>query len=218
LMIEHSGITFQWLGHDGFKVSHGGKTIYFDPYKLSSQHNKKDADLVMISHNHFDHLSIEDLARVTDSNTRIVAAKECVSKLQGFGDAEVKGVAPREKITVQGIAIESVAAYNTNKAFHPKADGKVGFVVTLNDLRIYHAGDTDVIPEMEGINPDFALVPVSGTYVMTAQEAARSVNEMLKPKQLAIPMHYGTVVGNESDAREFSQLVTACPVKILKQE
>ena len=216
-MLEHSGVTFQWLGHDGFKVSHEGKTIYFDPYKLKSQH-KKDADLVLISHNHFDHLSVEDLARVTDTNTHIVAAKECVSKLKGISAAEVKGVAPGEKLTVQGIAIEAVPAYNVNKTFHPKSDGKVGFVVTVNGLRIYHAGDTDVIPQMEVINPDVALVPVSGTYVMTAQEAAKCVNEILKPKQLAIPMHYGTIVGSESDAKTFSQLVTACTVKVLKQE
>ena len=217
-MLEHNGIIFQWLGHDGFKITHGGKTIYFDPYKLKPQHDKKDADLVMISHNHFDHLSVEDLARVIGSNTHIVAARECVSKLNGVGASEVRGVAPGEKLTVQGVAIEAVAAYNTNKTFHPKADGKVGFVVTMNDVRIYHAGDTDIISEMEGINPDVALVPVSGTYVMTAEEAARSVNEKLKPKQIAIPMHYGTVVGSEKDARTFSQLVSACPVKILNPD
>lgn len=217
-MLDHNGTGFQWLGHDGFKITHGGKTIYFDPYKLQPHHNKKDADLVMISHNHFDHLSIEDLARVIGTKTQIAAAKECVGKLKGIGAAEVIGVGPGEKLTVQGIAIEAVAAYNTNKTFHPKADGKLGFIVTLNDMRIYHAGDTDAIPEMKGVNPDVALVPVSGTYVMTAEEAARCVNESLKPKQLAIPMHYGTIVGNENDARTFSDLVSVCPVKILSPE
>ena len=217
-MLEHNGISFQWLGHDGFRISYGSKTVYFDPYNLKSQHNKKDADLVLISHNHFDHLSIEDLARVVGSKTHIVAAKECVSKLKGVGAAEIKGVAPGDRASIGGVSIEAVAAYNTNKTFHPKADGKVGFVITLNNLRIYHSGDTDVIPEMDGVNPDIALVPVSGTYVMTAEEAARSVNEKIKPRQLAIPMHYGAIVGSEKDAKTFSRLVTACPVKILNQE
>ena len=217
-MLEHNGINFQWLGHDGFRISYESKTVYFDPYKLKSQHNKKDADLVLISHNHFDHLSVEDLARVVGSKTHIVTAKECVDKLKGVGAAEVKGVAPGDRASIGGVSIEAVAAYNTNKTFHPKADGKVGFVITLNNLRIYHSGDTDVIPEMDGVNPDIALVPVSGTYVMTAEEAARSVNEKIKPKQLAIPMHYGAIVGSEKDAKTFSRLVTECPVKILNQE
>ncbi|HEV8387473.1 MAG TPA: MBL fold metallo-hydrolase [Nitrososphaera sp.] len=175
-MLEHNGISFQWLGHDGFRISYESKTVYFDPYKLKSQHNKKDADLVLISHNHFDHLSVEDLALVVGSKTHIVAAEECVGKLKSIGAAEIKGVAPGDRASIEGVSIEAVAAYNTNKTFHPKADGKVGFVITLNNLRIYHAGDTDVIPEMDGVNPDIALVPVSGTYVMTAEEAARSVN------------------------------------------
>ena len=217
-MFEPRGINFQWIGHDGFRVSSESKTVYFDPYKLKSLHNKKDADIVLISHNHFDHLSVEDLAHVVGIKTHIVASKECVDKLKGVGAAEVKGVAPGDRTSIEGVSVEAVAAYNTNKTFHPKADGKVGFVITLNNLRIYHAGDTDVIPEMDSVNPDIALVPVSGTYVMTAEEAARSVNEKIKPKQLAIPMHYGTIVGSEKDAKTFSRLVTACPVKILNQE
>ena len=217
-MLEHGGVKFQWLGHDGFKIMFGGKTVYIDPYKLDSRHGKKDADLVLISHDHFDHLSPEDLARVINSKTQIVAAKECAGKLKNTGAAGVKSVSPGDNVTVQGMTIEAVPAYNTNKTFHPKADGKLGFVLTAINMRIYHAGDTDDIPEMSSINPDVALVPVSGTYVMTAEEAARAVNERIKPKQLAIPMHYGAVVGSEKDAKTFSQLVTACPVKILNRE
>lgn len=217
-MLDYNGITFQWLGHDGFKISAGGKTIYIDPYKLRSQDNKKDADLVLISHDHFDHLSPEDLAQVVNSKTQVVAAKECAGKLKGVGAGEVKAVKPRDKVSVQGTEIEVVPAYNINKTFHPKADDKVGFVLTLNNLRIYHAGDTDEIPEMVAVNPDIALVPVSGTYVMTAEEAAHAVNEKIKPKQLAIPMHYGAIVGSEQDAEIFARLVTACQVKILNPE
>ena len=217
--MEFSGVRFHWLGHDGFKIIAGGKTIYTDPYKLgNAQHNKNDADVVFISHNHFDHLSMEDLRHVVAKKTTIVAARECVEQLKAAGVAEIKGVAPGDKLAVQGVPVEAVAAYNTNKHFHPKADGKVGFVITAGNMRIYHTGDTDDIPEMGTVQPDVVLVPVSGTYVMTAEEAARAVNEKIKPKKLAIPMHYGSIVGSEQDANKFKHLVSFCLVRILSRE
>ncbi|HJS83056.1 MAG TPA: MBL fold metallo-hydrolase [Nitrososphaera sp.] len=218
-MFEHNGVKFQWLGHDGFRIISEGKTVYVDPYKLSkAHHDRRDADLVLISHDHFDHMSPEDLSHVVGSKTQIVAAKECVGKLKDVGAAEVRGVAPGDSISVEGVPLEATAAYNSNKTFHPKVDRKVGFVMTLNNMRIYHTGDTDDIPEMSSVHPDIAFVPVSGTYVMTAEEAARCVNERIKPKQLAVPMHYGSIVGSEKDAMTFSQRVTVCPVKIMPQE
>jgi L-ascorbate metabolism protein UlaG (beta-lactamase superfamily) len=218
-MFEFGGIEFHWLGHDGYRIVAGGKIIYVDPFKLSkAQHNKRDADIILISHDHFDHLSKEDLRHVVGSKTSIIAAKECIPQLKALGASETRGVAPGDKTSAQGIPIEAVPAYNINKHFHPKSDGKVGFVLTANGLRIYHAGDTDEISEMSSTRPDIALVPVSGTYVMTAEEAARAINERIKPTKLAIPMHYGSIVGSEKDAMAFKQLVTACPVEILNSE
>jgi len=218
-MLEFKGVKFHWLGHDGYRIVAGDKTIYIDPYQLSkSQHNRKDADLVLISHNHFDHLSVDDLRHVIAKKTSIVSSKECLDPLRSIGASEIKGVTPGDIVSPQGIAVEAVAAYNTNKSFHPKADGKVGFVLTAGNMRIYHAGDTDEIPEMSAVSPDIALVPVSGTYVMTAEEAAHAVNERIKPRKLAIPMHYGSIVGSEKDAIKFKELVTSCPVEILSQE
>ena len=218
-MLDFSGVKFQWLGHDGFKLTVEGKVIYIDPYKISEfYHNKNDADIILISHNHFDHLSMDDIRHILGNNTTIVAAKECTDQLKNDMAAETKAVVPGDRLTVQGIPIETVAAYNTNKHFHPKADGKVGFIITLNILRIYHSGDTDDIPEMSTTEPDVALVPVSGTYVMTAEEAAKAVNEKIKPKKLAIPMHYGSIVGSYQDAVDFKQLVTVCPVQILDRD
>jgi L-ascorbate metabolism protein UlaG (beta-lactamase superfamily) len=220
IMLDFNGVRFYWLGHDGYKLILSGKTIiYIDPYQISkSHHNKNDADIILISHNHFDHLSMDDLRHIIGNNTTIVSAKECIDQLRNVRAAETKGVAPGEKLTVLGVPIETVAAYNTNKHFHPKADGKVGFIITLNNMRIYHSGDTDEIPEMSATEPDVALVPVSGTYVMTAEEAARAVNEKIKPKKLAIPMHYGSIVGSKKDAVKFKELVTACPVQILDRD
>jgi len=218
-MIDFNGVSFHWLGHDGFRIIASDKTIYTDPYQLSkAQHYRNDADIVFISHNHFDHLSLDDLKHVVAKKSTIVAAKECIEQLKATGAAEVKGVAPGDRLTVQGLPVEVIAAYNTNKKFHPKADGKVGFVITAGNMRIYHTGDADDIPEMNAAKPDIALVPVSGTYVMTAEEAASAVNQKIRPKKLAIPMHYGSIVGSESDAKKFKELVEVCPVQILNRE
>jgi len=218
-MFEYKGIKIKWLGHDSFNIA-GNIRIIIDPYKITKQ---EKADLVLISHNHFDHLSVDDLKNVSTKDTSIVAAKECIDMLKGFDFKEKIGISPGEERTVRGIKIKSIRAYNiskinpdTKKPFHPKEDNKVGFVFELNGITIYHTGDTDLIPDMSDLKPEIALVPVSGTYVMTAQEAAKAV-EKIKPK-IAIPMHYGVIVGSEKDAHEFKQLVKSCEVQILTKE
>lgn len=218
-MFEYKGIKIKWLGHDSFSLV-GNVTIMVDPFKMAKQ---EKADLVLISHNHFDHCSVDDIKNVSTKDTSIVAAKECIEMIKGFDFKEKIGISPGEEKTVRGIKIKSIPAYNitkinpdTKKPFHPKEDNKVGFLFELNGITIYHAGDTDLIPEMSDLKPDIALLPVSGTYVMTAQEAAKAV-EKIKPK-IAIPMHYGVIVGSEKDAHEFKQLVKSCEVQILTKE
>ncbi len=219
--MQVNNIEFNWLGHDGFKlVTADNKVVYIDPYKISEVHHKKnDAEIVLISHNHFDHLSIEDLRHVINEKTMIIAASECIEKLKQEGFKNVKNVEPGQKIEERGVSIEIVPAYNTNKNFHPKDDRKIGFIFSFDKMvKIYHAGDTDKIPEMSEFKPDIALVPVSGVYVMSADEAADAVNNLIKPSKLAIPMHYGTIVGSLDDANKFKTLVKICPVEILAQE
>ena len=149
-MLDFNGVKFHWLGHDGYRIIAGDKTIYIDPYQLSkAQQNRNDADILLISHNHFDHLSMDDIKNVLGKKTSIVAAKECIDQLKGAGAAEIKEVAPGDRMTVQGVSIEAVAAYNINKKFHPKADRKVGFVITAGNMRIYHTGDTDDLDYIE---------------------------------------------------------------------
>ena len=218
-MFEYKGIKIRRLGHDSFSLTDNIKII-IDPFKIATQ---EKADLILISHNHFDHLSVEDLKKVSTENTTIVAAQECLDMLRGFSFKEKIGMSPGEEKIIRGIKIKAIRAYNldkinpeTKKPFHPKEDNKIGFLISFNGITIYHTGDTDLIPEMSDIKPDIALVPVSGTYVMTAQEAAKAV-EKIKPK-IVIPMHYGTIVGTEKDALDFKQLIKSSEVHILTKE
>ena len=223
-MFEHEDIQISWTGHDGFKIrgtnsQNSQLTIYVDPYQLSPKyHNQNDADVVLLTHDHFDHLSIDDLKQIVNNNTSIAAATECVEKLAELKLKEIRGLKPGEKTIVKGLTIEAVPAYNTNKKFHPKSDGKIGFVFSINEKRIYHAGDTDMITVMESIGPDIARVPVSGTYVLDAVEAANAVNDLIRPKKVAIPMHYNAIVGTKEDAKKFKNLVKACKVEILSKD
>jgi L-ascorbate metabolism protein UlaG (beta-lactamase superfamily) len=217
-MLQYNAVNIHWTGHAGFRIDYDTMIIYIDPYKLGSQYiRKNDADLIFITHNHFDHLSVADLKNISTKNTTIIAAQECVSKLKSLELKEIIGVEPNKKYSLHNVQIETTPAYNTNKDFHPMKDNKVGFILTIKNNRIYHTGDSDIIPEMKNVDVDVVLVPVSGTYVMTADEAAMAVNDSIRPK-FAIPMHYGAIVGTKDDAVRFSKLVTVCEVKILEEE
>jgi L-ascorbate metabolism protein UlaG (beta-lactamase superfamily) len=198
-----------WLGHDGFRID-ASKTIYLDPYQMKST---IPADIILVSHDHFDHCSPDDIHKIQKKDTVIITDKDSAGKLTGA----VRVVKPGDRVTVQGVEVEIVPAYNTNKQFHPKADGKLGFIITVDGACVYHAGDTDFIPEMKNIKADIALLPVSGTYVMTADEAVEAALA-IKPK-FAIPMHYGAIVGSAADAQTFAdRLKGKIDVRILAQE
>jgi len=198
-----------WLGHDTFKVV-GEKTIFTDPFKLK----KKDrAGIILITHEHYDHCSPEDVAKLQGPDTVVVAPPDCAGKLKG----KVKTVKPGDRLTVEGVEIEAVPSYNTNKKFHPRANNWVGYIFTVKGTRIYIAGDTDHIPEMKNFKCDIALLPVSGTYVMTAEEAAKAALD-IKPK-VAIPMHYASIVGTADDARRFAEALEGkIKVVVLEEE
>jgi L-ascorbate metabolism protein UlaG (beta-lactamase superfamily) len=188
-----------WLGHDGFRLDVGGKNVYIDPFRLSAARYPR-ADLVLITHDHHDHYSPEDLQKVVGPATAYVTCQAVVAKgLKG----DVHVVAPGDRVSVEGISVEAVRAYNVNKTYHPKAAGYLGFIVDADGTLVYHAGDTDVIPEMSNVHCNVALLPVSGKFVMTADEAVQAV-QRIQP-DLAIPMHYGAIIGGDPDARHFAE-------------
>jgi L-ascorbate metabolism protein UlaG (beta-lactamase superfamily) len=218
-MFEYNGVKIKWYGHDTFTLEKDIK-ICIDPFKLSKS---VEPDLILVSHDHFDHCSLDDLKKISSDKTSIISAKECQSKLDSIKCKEKLGIEPGEEKTVNGVKIRAINAYNidkinpdTKRPFHPKEDKKVGFLIDISGTRIYHTGDSDLIPEMNDLQPDVLLIPVSGTYVMTAKEAAQAT-EKIKPK-IAIPMHYGTIVGSQSDANEFKKLTKTCDVHILSKE
>lgn len=218
-LFEHKGVKITWLGHDGFKIEDGNETLVIDPFKLS--HDAR-ADFVLVSHEHQDHCNADDLKRVVKPTSTVVAIPACTEEISKANPKEIKIVKPGDKVRLGSFEISAVPAYNLNKfaqpgkVFHPKQDGKVGYVVkTKGGVTIYHTGDSDLIPEMENLRPEIALIPVSGTYVMTADEAIQAV-EKIKPK-IAIPMHYNTIVGSEKDAEKFKEKAK-CEVHVLTKE
>ncbi len=208
MSVETVSSMIHWLGHDSIRID-AGLTIYIDPFKIESD---LPADIILITHEHFDHCSPEDIAKIRTDDTVIVTEKDSAEKLSG----DVRVMAPGERLTVKGMEIEAVPSYNLNKKFHPKANNWLGFILTIDGTRVYHAGDTDFIPEMKEIKTDIALVPVSGTYVMTANEAVEAT--LAINPALAIPMHYGSIVGDANDAATFkSGLKGKIDVTILKK-
>lgn len=201
-----------WLGHDTFRID-GPATIYIDPWRLPP--GSPPADLILVSHHHSDHCSPEDVESIRRSATIVVANASAAAKLQ----APVRVLQPGKSLALripQGteaadVTVEAVPAYNIDKKFHPRDEGHLGFIVHLEGERLYFAGDTDLIPEMTGLVCDVALLPVSGVYTMTAEEAVHAA-AAIRPR-VAVPMHYGAgVAGSDQDAETFR---AQCPVPVV---
>ena len=192
------------LYHSSIRINKE-KTIYIDPFKIDRNYN--DADIIFITHDHYDHYSEEDIDKVINENTVIVIPEELLTKVlkKGINKNAIITVKPNQKYMVQGIKFETVPAYNTNKTFHPKENGWVGYVIEINEIKYYIAGDTDITEENKKVKCDVAFVPVGGTYTMDFKEAAQLVNQ-IQPK-VAVPIHYGSVVGTKQDAEEFIKLL-----------
>ncbi len=192
-----------WLGHDSFRLD-GPPVIYFDPWQLKG--DLPAADLVLVSHHHGDHCSPDDIKKISGPDTVVVASHMAAKDIPG-----AKVMRPGDKLSIAGVEIEAVPAYNVNKfrapgvPFHPKQEQHVGYIVTVDGVRVYFAGDTDHIPEMAGFRCEVALLPVSGTYVMTVEEAAAAARDI--KAEITLPMHYGAGIGTADDGKRFAELL-----------
>ncbi len=192
------------LCHSSIKIKKE-KTIYFDPFKITENYN--DADIIFITHDHFDHYSEEDIEKVKKEDTIIVVPESLYEKVlqDGFKKEYIITVIPNRNYQLKGIKFETIPAYNLNKKFHPKENNWVGYILEINDIKYYIAGDTDITEDNKKVKCDVAFVPIGGTYTMDFKEASELVNE-IKPK-IAIPIHYGEIVGTKEDAQNFIKLL-----------
>ncbi len=188
------------LCHSSIKMD-AQKIIYSDPFHIREQSN--DADIILITHSHYDHFSEEDIEKVRKADTKIIITEDLYEKTKniGFKDENIVVMKPYEKHVIDDIKIETIPAYNTNKDFHPKRNNWVGYLININNTIYYIAGDTDITEENKKVKCDVAFVPVGGTYTMTSDEAVELVN-IIKPK-IAVPIHYGEIVGSKEDAMNF---------------
>ncbi len=179
-------------------------TIYFDPFKINENYN--NADIIFITHSHYDHYSKEDILKVKKEKTIIVIPEDLINEVETYFPKEnIISVVPNKKYMVKNISFETVPAYNVNKNYHPKTNNWVGYLVTICDIKYYIAGDTDVTEENKKIKCDVAFIPIGGTYTMDYKEAAMLINE-IKPR-LVVPTHFGTIVGTKEDGVKFLELL-----------
>lgn len=181
------------------------KMIYIDPYHIEKNYN--DADMIFITHNHYDHYSEEDIDKVRKNNTIFIVPENLLNKLikKGINDENIITLDPGDAENIDGIKVEAIHSYNIDKPFHPKENNWLGYIIEIDGVRYYIAGDTDITEENKKIKCDVAFVPVGGTYTMNFSEAAQLIN-IIKPK-IAVPIHYGSVVGTKQDATDFVKLL-----------
>ena len=185
--------------HSSIKIMKG-IIIYFDPFRINEE--KHDADLILITHDHYDHYSPEDIKKVIKKDTIIVAPKT-INELNN--NENITFVEPNQTYNINGYKIDTIPAYNISKHFHPKENNWIGYIIEIDGLKYYVAGDTDITPENRQIKCDVALIPIGGTYTMDYKEASELIN-IIKPK-IAIPTHYGSIVGDITDGEKFKKLI-----------
>jgi len=204
-------VEIEYLGHSGFLLTYERKKIAIDPYNVSNFEKVGKVDVVLITHSHYDHCSINDIQKLSRVGTIVVVPVAAQSKVLRIKDIDMKIIGVMGEREIDNIKIKAIPAYNIGKNFHQKDDEWLGYIIDFGKVVVYHAGDTDIIPEMKNIKEIYAnkkivaLLPVSGTYVMNAEEASRAAH-LINP-DIAIPMHYGIEgIGSLDDAHEFVRL------------
>lgn len=188
------------LCHSSIRLAKN-RIIYIDPFKIEENYN--DADVIFITHAHYDHFSIEDIKKVKKDDSYIVITEDNLEETKkiGFDENHIKIVSPENKYNVNGLEFETVRSYNIEKEFHPKENNWVGYIIEINDITYYIAGDTDFTPETKSVTCDVAFLPIGGKYTMSAIEAAQLAN-IIEP-QVVIPIHYNSIIGSKDDETIF---------------
>ena len=199
------------LTHSSILVENEGKNIYFDPFNIKD--NSLKADYIFITHDHFDHFSLEDINKIKKEDTIFILPFTLKGKVNS---KNVYFVKPYNNLNIDELHINVRPAYNINKRFHPKENNWVGYILDINNTSIYVMGDTDALEENTRLNVDYLLIPIGGTYTMTKEEAADFTNK-LNPK-FVIPTHYGQVVGSENDGLAFKALINKNIKVLVKKE
>lgn len=206
--MDIDGVEINWLGHAGFRVKNS-KVIYIDPYNIPE--NSEKADLILLTHSHYDHCSVADLLKIIKGGTKIVAPVDCQSKLTRFDNISVIILKVGEEIDFGNVKVSTLESYNVDKHFHPKEEGWLGYLIKIDKVTIYHAGDTDLIPEMQKLTGHkqpgksfVALLPIGGRFTMNSEEAFEA-SKIIKPT-VVVPMHYGSLEGTAESAEDFKDL------------
>ncbi len=210
-------IEIKWLGHSGFLIKNS-KVIYIDPYQIKE--NSEKADLIFITHSHYDHCSVGDMQKIVKEGTKIVMPADCQSKITRFNvPINMEIIEPNQEFEIGEIKVSTLPSYNLDKHFHPKDESWVGYLIKMNNVLVYHPGDCDLIPEMQKLTgykqpgKEFvALLPVGGRFTMNAEEAAEAA-KLIKPT-IAIPMHYGSIIGTKDDAQEFKEICEEQDIRV----
>jgi L-ascorbate metabolism protein UlaG (beta-lactamase superfamily) len=197
-----------WYAESAIRIVTGGMRIIIDPFRIPD--DQPETDVLLVSHDHPEHLSSRDIERVVGAHTAVFASRVAAEKLAGISNVQV--IEAGDVVQHGALTMEGVPAHNVNKftgsgaLVHPPEAGSLGFLLEIDDLSFYFSGDTDVIPEMERIGPvDYAFLSVGGTTVMTAEEAAQAASSV--QPSIAIPIHYGASAGTVEDACRFAELV-----------
>ncbi len=194
----------KWLGHSSVKIILD-KIIYIDPYNIKENYN--DADYIFITHSHYDHYSCNDINKCLKEDTKLIITSDLIDKVNTINIKEeyITTVLPNNNYQIDDLLVSTIPAYNTNKPFHPKENNWVGYIIEINNIKYYIAGDTDITKEAKSVKCDIAFLPIGGTYTMDYKEAIILTN-IIKPK-LVVPIHYGSIVGTINDAINFKNSI-----------
>ena len=189
------------------------KVIYFDPYKI--ENDRHDADIIFITHNHYDHMDNESIEKVKNDITIVVAPKSMEDVISKIEFSDYIYLEPFDETNLDNINIKTIPAYNNEKQFHPRINNWLGYIVTIDNTTYYIAGDTDITEEANNIKCDIAFIPIGGHFTMDVKEATELVKR-INPK-IVIPIHYGSIIGEPTYGKVLKENLSNTNIKVIEK-